>query len=118
MKRTALIFAFATPLILSASDNDSILSRMDSHSDGLRVFISDTWQNPALKYFSQDVPFSTLSVDYTRRSDSENITPENGDGLHSTGFSAESFIPAGNNSVVWGNAGYSTGATRNVQWCE
>lgn len=118
MKRTALIFAFATPLILSASGNDSILSRMDSHSDGLRVFISDTWQNPALKYFSQDVPFSTLSVDYTRRNDSENITPEDGDGLHSTGFSAESFIPAGNNSVVWGNASYSTGTTRNVQWCE
>ncbi|MDE6265801.1 MAG: hypothetical protein K2M07_00425 [Muribaculaceae bacterium] len=118
MKRPYLLLALVTPLILSASGNDSILIRMNSHVDGLRRFISETWQNPALKYFSEDEPFSNLSVGLSRRNDSEIITPEYGDGSHSAGFNAESFIPAGKNSAVWGNAGYSTGSTRNVQWCE
>lgn len=118
MKRIALLPALAIPMLLNAAGSSSILARMDKNYCEMREFIGATWQNPALKYFSRDIPFSTLSIGYDRRSDSESVYPKLGYGSYACRFNAESFITAGDNSAVWGNAGYATGKTLGIQWCE
>lgn len=111
----------ATVLASSASatgSTDSILSIISTHSDPMLLFIGRSWENPAIKFYSHTTPLSKLSAGYDRRHDSEIIEPAEGTGEHHYYFQAESFMPAGETSVIWGDAGYSNGSVTNVSWCE
>ncbi|MDE7153807.1 MAG: hypothetical protein K2O00_05120 [Muribaculaceae bacterium] len=118
MKRLLLLPMLFCCLGLFASDTDSILIRMNCHAAEMPQFVEQFFANPALKYYSFDTPFSSISAGYRHRHDNQIIVPEEGDGASEKSFSAEGFMPAGNSSAVWGDAAYTAGKTCNVQWCE
>ncbi|WP_298064345.1 DUF6850 family outer membrane beta-barrel protein [uncultured Rikenella sp.] len=75
-------------------------------------------RNPAAMRFRQDYPLSELSVSYedTRRGDA--ALSQQGNGYGGFGFAARSFVPTGARGSAFGEAGYSNGTRRNVQWSE
>lgn len=77
----------------------------------------EVFSNPAMKSYQPTASQTEVSVGYDYRHATTPIRLEQGDG-HSRAFAdVDAFLRKGK-TTLWGEASYSNGATRNIQFCE
>lgn len=77
----------------------------------------DIFRNPAMQSFRDSISQTEVGVGYDYRHASTPMRLEQGDG-HSRAFAnVDAYLHKGK-ATLWGNAYYSNGSTRNIQFCE
>ncbi|MDE6378223.1 MAG: hypothetical protein K2K72_05705, partial [Duncaniella sp.] len=74
--------------------------------------------NAAAMVFRDTVSRSEAGVAMLCGAQSRPVEVELGDGYRDFSIGAESYTRLGKESVVWGNAAFTTGVTRNVRWAD
>lgn len=87
------------------------------HSSLDGEFAGEVFMNPAMQSLHYSVSLNTLSVGYDYRKATQPISLEGGDGHH-VGFANIDAYLRKNKVILWGNARYSNGTTRNVLFNE
>lgn len=77
----------------------------------------DIFTNPAMRSFQSKVSLTEVSVGYDERHATTPIRLEQGDG-HSRVFANVEAYQHNGKATLWGEAFYSKGSTRNIQFCE
>lgn len=74
--------------------------------------------NPAAMVFRDTLSRSSVGVSMFCDTQSRPVLVQLGDGNRKFSVMADSYTRLGNSSVVWGDAAFTTGVTRNVKWAD
>mgnify|MGYP002524531038 CR=1 FL=1 len=89
----------------------------NAQNEGDATPYKEVFSNPAMKEYQTAASQTEVSVGYDYRHASTPIRLEQGDG-HSRAFAhVDAFLRKGK-TTLWGEANYSNGSTRNIQFCE
>lgn len=90
---------------------------VNAQNEGNATLYKEVFSNPAMKRYQSAASQTEVSVGYDYRHATTPIRLEQGDG-HSRAFAhVDAFLHKGK-ATLWGEASYSNGSARNIQFCE
>ncbi len=121
MKRFHILLALGLSAFSAAAappDSLPVFRRAMLDASPAEALPAPVLRNPAAMWYRQSFPLSELSVGYgdSRRGDA--ALSQDGNGYGGFGFAARSFVPTGAKGRAFGEAGYTNGTRRDVQWSE
>lgn len=118
MPRTIFVFIFTSVAFFGLSE-ESMTERDKFEFMSQDKVFSTIYENPAMKQFQRPYSFSLAGIGMENSKNRSNrpCIPAEGTGDTEVSFQAESYLKH-NGSTLWGAAGYTTGKTENIKWCE
>ncbi len=115
--KLTVILAIGAVSPICATDTLGIVERAFVAASPDRELFKGCFANPAMRPFEIPVSISSIRASFASLSESSPIEIQRGDGFHSWNLNANTYIRH-KSSTFWGNAGYSNGLQKSVQWNE